>query len=138
MRPARYAAVRRAHKAHPLGWPSVGRLQHAETTRVTFSRGAPRAHLGRRGGESNPGAGPRSDGARVVMMIMMMVTWPHLNPIFPYFFIGFLTIIYKEPYKKQGFLIQFAKWDRFPTSTQMFSKNLFGHFRLSFVIIYFF
>ena len=27
--------------------------------------------------------------------------WPHLNPIFPYFFIGFLTIIYKKPYKKQ-------------------------------------
>ena len=26
--------------------------------------------------------------------------WPHLNPIFPYFFIGFLTIIYKKPYKK--------------------------------------
>ena len=30
--------------------------------------------------------------------------WPHLNPIFPYFFIGFLTIIYKKPYKKFVFV----------------------------------
>ena len=62
----------------------------------------------------------------------------HLNPIFPYFFIGFLTIIYKKPYKKQGFLIQFAKLDRFPASTQNSSKNLFGHFRPFFTIILFF
>ena len=65
-------------------------------------------------------------------------TWPHLNQIFPYFFIGFLTIIYKKPYKKQWFLIQFAKLDRFPTSTQNFSKKTFGHFRPFFAIILFF
>ena len=65
-------------------------------------------------------------------------SWPHLNPIFPYFFIGFLTIIYKKPYKKQWFLIQFAKLDRFPPSTQNFKKNLFGHFRPFFAIISFF
>ena len=65
-------------------------------------------------------------------------SWPHSDPIFPYFFIGFLTIIYKKPYKKQWFLIQFAKLDRFPVSTQIFSKNLFGHFRPFFPIILFF
>ena len=64
--------------------------------------------------------------------------WPHLNPIFHYFLIGFLTIIYKKPYKKQWFLIQFAELDRFPGSTQIFSKNLFGHFRPFFAIILFF
>ena len=51
-----------------------------------------------------------------------MNTWPHLNPIFPYLFIGFLTIIYKKPYKKQRFLIQFAKLDRFPVFTKKFQK----------------
>ena len=64
--------------------------------------------------------------------------WPHLNLIFPYFFIGFLTIIYKRPYEKQWFLIQFAKLYRFPGSTQNLSKNLFGHFRPFFAIISFF
>ena len=60
--------------------------------------------------------------------------WPHLNPIFPCFFIGFLTIIYKKQYKKQGFLIQFATLDRFPNSTQSFQKMfsaIFGTFSLS-------
>ena len=57
---------------------------------------------------------------------------------FSLFFIGFLTIIYKTPYKKQEFLIQFANLDRFPGSTQKFSKTLFGHFRPFFGIISFF
>ena len=64
--------------------------------------------------------------------------WPHLNPIFPYFFTGFLTIIYKKPYKKQGFLIQFAKLDTFPGSTKKFPKNIFGNFRPFFAITLFF
>ena len=51
------------------------------------------------------------------------ICWPHLNPIFPYFFIGFLTIIYKKPYKKQGFLIQFAKLE-------------FGWFYIVFIWLY--
>ena len=66
------------------------------------------------------------------------INWPHLNPIFLYFFIGFLTIIYKKPYKKQWFLIQFDKLDRFPGSTKIFSKNVVGHFRPFFAIILFF
>ena len=57
---------------------------------------------------------------------------------FRYFLICFLTIIYKKQYKKQRFLIQFAKLDTFPGSTQNFSKNLFGHFRPFFTIIWFF
>ena len=72
------------------------------------------------------------------LVIARLPFWPHLNPIFHYFFIVFLTIIYKKPYKKQRFLIQFAKLDRFPPSTQNFSKNLFGHFRPFFTIISFF
>ena len=69
------------------------------------------------------------------LRVWTLVGWPHLNPIFPYFFIGFLTTIYKKPYKKQWFLIQFAKLDRFPPSAQNFSKKLSGHFRPFFASI---
>ena len=51
---------------------------------------------------------------------------------------GFLIVRYKKPYKQLWFLIQFAKLDRFPTSTQNFSKNLFGNFRPFFANILFF
>ena len=51
------------------------------------------------------------------------LTWPHLNPIFPYFFIGFLTIIYKKPYKKQ----------RKSHSTEAICHRFLASFKLSYV-----
>ena len=56
------------------------------------------------------------------------ISWPHSNPKFPYCLWGFLTINYEKQYKKQWFLIQCAKFDGFPTSTQKFFKKYFRPF----------
>ena len=58
--------------------------------------------------------------------------WPHLNPIFPYFFIGFLTIIYKKPCtKNKDFWSNLPNWIDFRLLPKIFQKifsAIFGPF----------
>ena len=59
--------------------------------------------------------------------------WPHSNQIFPYFFIGFLTIIYKNHIKNNDFWSNLTNWIDFRVLPKIFQKifpAIFGPFSL--------
>ena len=81
---------------------TFGQGQEENAPQIQNSEGAPGHGFALRKGpmteSSMAGEGP-SEASRQCPGQSLL--WPHLNPIVPYFFIVFLTIIYKKLYKKQ-------------------------------------